>query len=437
MNTNPKKILIITYYWPPSGASGVQRWLKFVKYLPEFGWKPFVFTPKNPVFQITDPSLARDIPPEAEVIHYPIWEPDRFFFRLTGAFGKGARKPKDVVGKGRQSVMSRLITWIRATFFIPDPRICWVRPSVKFLSRYLEQHNIPVIVTTGPPHSMHLIGLALKKKHPALKWVADFRDPWSEWGLLDDLNVSASVRAKHERLEHEVLTFADEVMATAPSAQKKLAEIGGRKVQLLTNGYDTADFSGLKISRGEHFTICHVGVMDERRNPKTFLKAVASMMREDPRFAAKVRIEFIGDVHRSFPAFVSSDPVLSKVVSFTGNVPHRELIALYGRASLLLLVLSDFRNAGSYIPGKIFEYLATGLPILGLGPEDADAAFFLNETGAGNMIAYNNEEGVRSCIAKEFEAWHAGTSRNATPRTEQWSRKNLTGELAVLLERLL
>jgi hypothetical protein len=218
---NNKKVLVIAYYWPPSGGSGVQRWLKFVKYLPQFDWKPYVFTPENPSFTIKDESLNKDVPAEAVVIRYPIWEPYEAFAKVSGVFGsKKTFSPADVVKKNK-SLFQKISTWVRGNFFIPDPRMFWVKPSVKFLKTYLVENNIGTIITTGPPHSMHLIGHELKKLRPSIKWIADFRDPWSEWQLLDSLMVTKVVRKKHQQLELKVLTCADEVITATPYFVKR------------------------------------------------------------------------------------------------------------------------------------------------------------------------------------------------------------------------
>lgn len=437
MASSEKKVLIVTYYWPPSGASGVQRWLKFVKYLPQFGWQPYVFTPENPVFQIRDDSLIDNVPAEAEVLHFPIWEPDKILFNLSKRLGGKSAKPKDVVENRRASLFSRFITWVRATFFVPDPRIFWVRPSVKFLHSFLRDNQISIVVTTGPPHSMHLIGLRLKQTNPSLRWVADFRDPWSEWGLLDDLRVSRFVRRRHKRMERRVLSAADEVIAVTPSAAKRFEELGGRTVKLITNGYDEDDFSNLKKRRSKKFVICHAGVLNENRDPSAVLDAVRQLMSEDQSFADAVRVLFIGDVHRSLMNRVANQPELSSVVEFKGNVSHKEVIETYGGSAVLLLILSDFQNAGLYIPGKLFEYLAAGLPILGLGPTDSDAGYFLNEMSAGRMMDRDDVEGIRDFLKRQFAEWKSHDTRDATAAASQWSRRQLTSQLSELLQGLL
>ncbi|MEQ8423858.1 MAG: glycosyl transferase, partial [Cyclobacteriaceae bacterium] len=203
-----KKVLIITYYWPPSGGSGVQRWLKFVKYLTRMGWEPYVYTPENPSFTIKDPSLDKDVPNSVEVLKLPIWEPYQLFFWLQGIAGKRKTQQSDLISTGKKSLFQKVSSWIRGNFFIPDARIYWVKPSVTFLSGFIGANQIGRIITTGPPHSIHLIGLKLKKKLPEIQWIADFRDPWSEWDLLDTLSLTSWARSRHRKLERSVLSTA-------------------------------------------------------------------------------------------------------------------------------------------------------------------------------------------------------------------------------------
>jgi glycosyltransferase involved in cell wall biosynthesis len=289
-----KKVLIITYYWPPSGGSGVQRWLKFVKYLDREGWDTLVFTPENPSFTVQDPSLQKDVPPKTEVLRLPIWEPYKLFQRLSGVAGnKKNVAPSDFITTGKKSFFQSVSSWVRGNLFIPDPRVFWVKPSVTFLSDLIVSNNIDKIITTGPPHSIHLIGLELKKKHPSLKWVADFRDPWSEWDILDTLSLTSLARTRHKKLEYQVLKHADRVVTIAPFHVRRFTALGGRPVDLITNGFDTDDFKGIVKRRTEHFTIRHIGVVDELRDPRPFMNAVARLLAADPSFRNSVSIEFI------------------------------------------------------------------------------------------------------------------------------------------------
>lgn len=430
-----KKVLIITYYWPPSGGSGVQRWLKFVKYLPQLGWEPHVFTPENPSFAIKDESLLKDVPAEAEIIRFPIWEPYDLFFkllRLTGS--KREAKPTDLVSGKKKSAVETVANWIRGNFFIPDPRVFWVRPSFDFLNEYIADNQIHTVITTGPPHSIHLIGLRLKKKNPSLRWLADFRDPWSEWGLLDSLNVGRWARKRHKRFESDVLAAADEIITITPFYVRRFEQLSKRRVHLLTNGFDEDDFKNIVYTRPQKFVIRHAGIINEKCDPRPFLQAVLELSAEAKDFAVDVRIEFIGEVHPQFREFVRSSDVLEATTKFYGNMPHKQLLQLYGSSSLLLLVLTGYRDAEGYLPGKLFEYLATGLPILGVGPNNGDAASLLSETASGKMIDSFDTVGIKKELFTQFNAWKLNQLlpvKNAG--AEKYSRKTVAAKLVDLL----
>ena len=429
-----KKVLIITYYWPPSGGSGVQRWLKFVKYLPQFGWQPYVFTPENPSFSIRDESLLKDIPVEAEVIRFPIWEPYEAFFKMSSVLGKKkSAKSTDLVSVKEQSLFQKVSTFLRGNFLIPDPRIFWVRPSVKFLTDFLRDNEISTVVTTGPPHSMHLIGLRLKNKNPSLTWVADFRDPWSEWGLLDSLQVGAMARKIHRKLEKKVLQRADNVITITPFYVRRFEALSQRKVALLTNGYDEDDFKSISIQRNNKFMIRHAGIINEKCDPKPFMQAVLHLLKTNTTLKAKLRIDFVGEVHQQFKEFVLSNQDLSSITSFTASVPHQELISLYGSSSLLLLVLTGYKDAEGYMPGKLFEYLATGLPILGIGPAKGDASKLLSTTDSGDMVEGRDNEKIQQKLMEHFEAWDNGTSVVRAGKATLYSRRDITKQLIDLL----
>ncbi len=320
--------------------------------------------------------------------------------------------------------------------FIPDPRVFWVKPSVKFLSDYIAGNGITLVITTGPPHSVHLIGLRLKKKFPHLRWLADFRDPWTEWGMWDSLSVSAPVRRIHKRLESRVLATADEIITITPFYVRRFEKLAGRPVRLLTNGFDEDDFQGIAYKRSKEFIIRHVGLINERCDPRPFMLALKSAMAADPSFASRVRVEFIGEVHPYFERFVAGDQVLRSVTSFTGNIPHDELIPLYGSSSLLLLILTGYKDAEGFLPGKLFEYLATGLPIIGVGPLDGDAADVLREAGAGVMVASEDANGIQKALLESFEKWNRNDSSNGDPEgINRFSRRKITGQLAEILEQ--
>jgi glycosyltransferase involved in cell wall biosynthesis len=412
----------------------VQRWLKFVKYLPGFGWEPYVFTPQNPAYTITDETLSRDVPPEAKVIRFPIWEPYGAYNKVNSALGGNV--PAHDVSTKKRSWFRTISTWLRGNMIVPDPRVFWVRPSVKFLTTFLTDNNIDVVITTGPPHSMHLIGLALKKRLPSLKWIADFRDPWSQWGLLDSLSVSRPVRRVHERLERRVLQSADVVTSITPFYVRQFATIGKREVLLLTNGYDEDDFRDFHVRRASKFFIRHIGIVNEKCDPRGFMKAVAAIVKEDPVFAADVAVEFIGEVNVGFRNHVNSDQVLTTLTTFIPGVPHRELLSMYESSALLVLVLVGYKDAEGYMPGKMFEYIATGIPVVGVGPVDGDAAALLRDSGAGTMVDGNDDAGIRARIKSVYGNWKNGQIIQTGSLVTGYSRKAVTKKLVALLENL-
>lgn len=430
-----KKVLIITYYWPPSGGSGVQRWLKFTKYLVRHGWEPFVFTPENPSFTIADESLLKDVPPSVEVIRFPIWEPYHLFFWLQRWFGKTSASQSDLVTTGKKSLFQKFSSWIRGNFFIPDARVFWTKPSVKILTDIIATNEIDKIITTGPPHSIHLIGLKLKTMNPALKWVADFRDPWSEWDLLDTLSLTSWARARHRALEHKVLSQADRVITIAPYHVNRLSALSKREVDLITNGFDDEDFNQIVHTKNEKFTIRHIGIVDELRDPRPFMKALATLCQQRAEVVEKIEIEFIGHVNTNFKSYVASEPALSQVVKFVDQVPHDKLLTLYGHTDLQLLVLAHTAIAPGNLPGKFFEYLASGNPILAIGPVDGDAAKIISETNSGAIHERSDEKGLMDSILQFYLDWENGTAVSKH-NIDQYQRDVLTNKLIELLESL-
>lgn len=427
-----KKVLIITYYWPPLGGSGVQRWLKFAKYLDKAGWETFVLTPENPSFQISDPSLLKDVPANTQVVRLPIWEPYDAFHKITGLIGKKKVGATDMISTGKKSTFQKISSWVRGNMMIPDPRVYWVKPASNFLNDFIKKNQIDKIITTGPPHSIHLIGLRLKKKNHNLKWVADFRDPWGAWDLLDTLSLTKRSREKHNSLEREVLQTADRVITIAPFHVKLFEKSGGRSVDLITNGFDTDDFAQVTRVKTSKFTIRHTGVVDELRDPRPFMNALKKVVESG---ASDVVVEFIGNVNSSFKEFIAADPVLSKITKFTNTTPHKELLKLYGETDLLLLVLAHTAIAPGNLPGKFFEYLASGIPIIATGPVDGDAGNVLRQSNAGEIFSRDNETAIIDMIRRHYELWKSGVHVSTTDAS-LFTRKKLTDRLIEILESL-
>jgi glycosyltransferase involved in cell wall biosynthesis len=433
MTSGQRSVLIVTYYWPPSGGSGVQRWLKFVKYLTRLGWNVYVFTPENPSVEARDESLVKDVPAVAEIIKLPIWEPYSLFQRLS-FFASGKKMAgADFVSTGKRSLFQRLATFIRGNFFIPDPRVFWVRPSVKFLTDFIRERGIQKVITTGPPHSMHLIGLALKRKYPDLFWVADFRDPWSEWDVLHTLSLTRLARWRHAALERKVLTRSDKVITVSPYLVKRMEALGGREVNLITNGYDEEDFPSAHRAPGAVFTLRHLGTVDELRDPRPVLEALHRFIGAYPQAKEEVRLEFIGPVNSALKSYVHERNELRDVVVFRTSVPHSKVVPLLTAADVLLLILAHTALAEGNLPGKFFEYLASGTPILTCGPVHGDAGAILRETTAGEIFERTDIPGMAEAIARLYRQWkHGGTTE--ARNTLRYTRANLTRQLIALLE---
>jgi glycosyltransferase involved in cell wall biosynthesis len=421
-----KRVLIITYYWPPSAGSGVQRWLKFAKYLPDFGWEPVIFTPENPDFELKDESLLKEISPEMEVMKFPIWEPYGLFRKIKKEKLTDTAK---VLEKKTKSITDRAGIWLRANALIPDPRKFWIKPSVEFLAELIEKGQFDAMITTGPPHSLHLIGLQLKRK-TGITWLADFRDPWSKWEFLDTLPMMDWVREKHESLERDVLQEADSIITISPTFQKDFETLSGKTVDLITNGFDTTDlpenWDSIKPST-QDIEILYTGVIDAIRNPIPFITAFKEVY---VNHSTKVTLRFVGKVSENVKSFIASDPWLQKHVILEGYVSHGAVFSFYQKANLLLLILTDTKNAQGNIPGKLFEYIATGRPIIALGDPEGDSAKILGNSGSGIVFSHTDLEGIKNYLLdfKPKEEYSQSDS------IEKYSRKNLTGQLAKLLD---
>lgn len=422
-----KRVLIITYYWPPSGGSGVQRWLKFAKYLPETGWEPVIFTPENPDFDLKDETLEQGIPQGLEVIKFPIWEPYQLLDRIRG---KKETHASRVLEQKDRSLVERAAIWLRANVMIPDPRIFWVKPSVKFLTNLVKNGQFQAVVTTGPPHSIHLIGRDLKRK-TGIFWLSDFRDPWSQWEFLDKLPMQNLVRKRHQKLERSVLKEADVVTTISPTFQHDLQKLAGRHIDLLTNGFDTEDLPvdfGPKEKLAGSLHLVYTGVIDSIRNPVPLLKA---MREEFVNEKATVSITFVGRVSDKVHEEVNSDGWLTTHVNFAGYVSHRAVFEFYHAADALVLILTDTKNAKGNIPGKLFEYMATGLPILALGDPYGDSAKIIRDAGAGKVVLHTDHVTIQIQLRKLFER---SGQKNVADSIASYSRKNLSVQLAKLLD---
>jgi len=430
---SPKKILIITYYWPPAGGPGVQRWLKFVKYLPEFGWKPTVFIPENPSYPIVDETLEKDVSNDLDIIKTKIWEP----YQIAEFFGKDNKKFKagqfDV--GNHQSWKSKLSIWVRGNFFIPDARKFWVKPSVVFLKKYLKENGFDAFVTTGPPHSMHLIGLELKKEFPDLKWIADFRDPWTEISYYKHLKLTKGADEKHRKLEAQVFKNANITLATSFSDAENFRKKGANAF-CITNGFD-ADLGekfAVKKAKNSKFTLSYIGVLEQLRNPEVLWKVLEELMAENGDFRQNFELRFVGRIDGKILEELESSSLINSIKNL-GYMSHSEANAEMQNSDLLLITNFPDDQSKGIIPGKIFEYLATGNQILSFGPKDSDVKKILEETNAGDHFTYNESAELKRYILQKFSDWNSGNALAKTENIAQFSRKNLSQQLSEILEK--
>jgi glycosyltransferase involved in cell wall biosynthesis len=474
-----KKVLIITYYWPPSGGSGVQRWLKFAKYLPQFGWEPIIYTPENPEANAVDPALVKDISPDTTILKTKIWEPYGIYKSLLGRGKKGgdkgdkpaeakkittatARIQANLISSGNTSLSHRISLWIRGNFFIPDPRCFWIKPSVKYLKEYLKKHPVDAIVSTGPPHSMHLIAKGIAQA-TGIKWIADFRDPWTEIFYFKHLKLSKYAYNKQRRLEQQVLDGADAVLVVSRQMQEDFAKRTSTPVKVITNGFDPDDFLPAEPHRDNatenqsttRFSLIHTGIFVDNGNPDYLWEALGEKAKAEPQFKEDLEIRLMGQVDASVLEGIEKAGLQGNLINM-GYVPHSTATMWQQKATALLLPLRKEPEAAAILTGKFFEYLASGAPILAFGPVEGDLAKALQETASGTIVDFEDKEGTRREIDTLYTEFlngkrcgqradedvngekfvHiSGSARKISPQAMKYSRKALTQKLAEILQQ--
>ena len=423
-----KKVLIITYYWPPAGGPGVQRWLKFVKYLPEFNIQPIVYCPENPLYPTLDSSLLQEVDSKITVLKHPIKEPLRFLSLLfkskTNILSKGG-----IPDSKKQSLFERFLLYIRGNFFVPDARVFWVKPSVKYLSSYISKHQIDTIITTGPPHSVHLIGMQLKVKHK-LRWYADFRDPWTDISYHKNLNLTQNTQQKHLKLERQVLNTSDQIIVTSSQTKQLFSKITQPPISVITNGFDDENVSSINLD--SKFSLTHIGSLFDQRNPTLLWNVLSELIEEFPEFKANFQLVLVGNVSADIKASMDSAK-LTSFLKIVGSVTHNEAIMYQRKTQVLLLIEANTTEASYIIPGKLFEYINANRPILALGPKQSDIPSILKDTQTGRYFDYENETALKTHILELFENYKTNSLSVASKDIERFSRKNCTKQLAEVL----
>ena len=418
------KVLIITYYWPPAGGSGVQRWLKFVKYLQEFGIEPVVYTVENANYLKQDTSLLNEVPRGIEILKQPIWEPTALLF-----WKKSKQQTKGISNVSKGGFLS----FIRGNFFIPDPKVFWVKPSVSYLQKYLDANDIDVIISTGPPHSVHLIAERLHQKND-VKWLADFRDPWSDLYYNKDFKQLAFAKNKNRKLEESVLKNADCIVTVSNSLKQEFAKTA-KKVEVITNGYDDEFVAAENAILDTKFSISYIGLLPKQSNPKLLFKVLKVLCEENLNFKKDLQLNFIGDIYEEVKVAIEENKLLQNT-NFVGYVSHQKAIEYQNTSQVLLLLIPNVKNNEGILTGKLFEYLKAKRPILAIGPEKGDLAEILQETNSGVIVNFDAEEKLKLEIVALYQKYKEDKLTVNFNNIEKYHRKELTKKLAFILKSL-
>jgi glycosyltransferase involved in cell wall biosynthesis len=450
-----KKVLIISYYFPPSGGPGVQRILKFVKYLPEYGWEPVVLTVEDGDFPARDESLLNEIPANTKVYRTKIFEPYGFYRKITGRKKSSAIDVDNINKEGKKKISEQVAEFIRATFFIPDARRGWLRYAVREGKKILDTEKPDVIFSSSPPYTCAMIAMKLKRYHfkkygKQIPWVSDFRDAWTGYLTTPDRwLIPAVIDAGYERntLEHaDALTMVangikDDFDAKYPGISKE------KEYFLIRNGFDSEDYKGLKYdkSKNEKFTVVYTGSMYGKRNPFFFINTLTGLVKENKADINKIKLIFVGRMGGDIVNYIESS-YLKQVIEHIPYVPHSESIKNLLKADAMLLLIDEDKYSKMILSGKVFEYLGasliTGKPVLAIAPESAlggEAADLIRETSSGEIISHNNKEYLSKVFLKYYNSFLESDSTPVLTNAEaikQYDRKLLTAKLAEVFEKI-
>ena len=418
-----QKVLIVTYYWPPGSGAGVQRWLKFSRYLPQFGWEPIILTidPDYAAYPAIDNSMTNEVP-ENLIVHRT---KARDYFRF---YKKDKSKiPSSGFASDEEKGYKSLITrFIRGNFFIPDPRKGWNKYAFRKACKIIDNEGIKHIITTSPPHSTQLIGLKLKRKYPAIKWIADLRDPWTDIYYYKEFYPTWLSYAIDSSFEKSILQSADRIITVGKSLKELFcSKIPGleSKFEVITNGFDEEDFEGLVSSKPGIFTISYIGTLSGSYPLKGFLNALKEFGGNGRNF----RLKFVGTVSLKQKETILNSSAGSKT-EFVKYASHSAAIRYMLDSSALLLIIPDHRSSRSIITGKLFEYIASGRPIICIGPAGGDAAEIIANHAAGKTFHYSEEGPIN-----EYLNYIASNPEQKPVNVSELSRKILTGRLAGVL----
>lgn len=447
----------------------MQRWVKFAKYLPSEGWQPVIYTPENPEQLAVDASLEAEVPEEAEIIKTHITEPYELYKKFLRRSGHSKEAVEvNPVNAQNKSFAQKAAMWVRGNFFRPDPRCLWIRPSVRFLKKYLKEHPVDLIVSTGPPQSMHLIGRRLAGE-TGLPWIADFRDPWTKIFYFKHLSMTRATERWHKRMEKKVLDDATVVVAVSPLVQQEFQSMTQTPVELITNGFDECDYevsgtqtgttqtdgtdisdtyiSGTDTAKAgaksrlaaggpdKDFVITHTGLFAADGNPVSLWEVLAEKCADNEDFRKRLRIRLVGKTDDAVIRSIN-DCGLGENLTDLGYRPHQAAVEEQRKASLLILPLRKEPEYKAVLPGKLFEYLASWRPVLGIGQPDGAMSVILNTTKTGIVLNWDDKASIRRFIDLCWQNHLKGCLTVEDADISQFTRRNLTHRMAQLFDRL-
>ncbi len=431
-----RNVLFISYYFPPSGGPGVQRSLKFVKYLEEFGWRPTVLTvrPEQASYPDLDPDLMDELPVSLRVERTSAWDPYALYAHLLGR-SKDDTISVGFLGEAETNLRQRIARWVRANLFLPDARVGWVPFAAARAHALLEHGAFDAVLTTGPPHSTHLVGLVVRLLHER-PWLVDLRDPWTGIDYYADLPMTAPARAVDAWLEGLVLRHATAGTVVSESMGRNVRARVPLPLKVIENGFDPSDFEHVDATPApDRFVIGHVGNLNQARNPEALWKALAEIRPQQTM--PELRLELTGNVE---PAVLDAASAygLEPLIDTFPYVPHQAAVERMHRATVLLLAINRVEGAEGIATGKLYEYVASGRPVIGIGPPAGDAARVLGETDAGRMFGFDDVAGVHAYLRASYDVWKAGSGLKGAQadRVARYSRREQTRRLAEMLSGL-
>jgi glycosyltransferase involved in cell wall biosynthesis len=430
-----KKVLIITYYWPPASGPGVQRWVKFSKYLREFGWDPVILTVSNGSYPSMDESLINDLPEDLAVHKTKTIEPFELYQKLKGN-NKSKPLPVGYAGGDEKGWLNKITQKIRANWFIPDARIGWLPFAYTRAAKIIHEQNIDTVITTGPPHSTHLIGRKLKRQG-TVNWVADFRDPWTNIYYNKLLPKSDRSLKKDFRLESSVIKECDQLIAVTPGMVKEFKD-RKNNINLIYNGYDQEDFENVAQQSDLKFSLSYIGNYKANQNCPILWEALSELTQENADFRTDFELRIIGNLHPSVKESIEEHPITNNLVIET-FVPHQTAVHKMINSQLLFFIVPNFPENELLLTGKIFEYLASKTPTFSIGPIRGNASAILKKCNRSAMVDYTDKEQMKKGILEQYLLW--STNGKSLPKHKgdehfSYSRKGLTEQLSKVLNRI-